>query len=136
MPVPLAAQLAMAFGPSLLKATGGILGRGERKRKQKFRQESREEFGRLSKLVEAGPSRGGVLATAPQLTQAMMPFINQAFGRGSARFGSRSGAAAGAGLSAINQAVSVPIAQQLSRIPFEKFRGLQTLAGIRGSLAG
>lgn len=133
MAVGTLAQLGIAFGPSILKGLGaGFLGGAKRKRQKK----SFEELERLSKLIEAGPSRGGVLATAPQLTQAMLPFINQAFGRGSARFGSRSGAAAGAGLSAINQAVSVPIAQQLGRIPFEKFRGLQTLAGIRGSLAG
>jgi hypothetical protein len=129
-------EIATAFGPPLLKGIAGIFGSGERREKRQRKKISFAELQRLSKLIEAGPDRGAILGTAPMMTQAMMPFINQAFGRGAARFGSRSGAAAGAGLSAVNQAVSVPIAQQLARVPFEKFRGLQHLAGIRGSLAG
>ena len=126
-------QIATALGPPLLGALGGWLGGGAERKRKKFNQ---AELDRLSKQIEGGVSEQDIMSTMPMMMKSMMPYINQMFGRGAAKYGSRSGAAMGAGMSAVNQAVTGPMAQQLARRPFFNMQGVRQLAGMRSSLAG
>lgn len=127
------AQAGMAFGPPVLSAIGEIFGGGAARKRKK---QSYAEFERLGRKIEGGIDPSAITSQMPMMMRAMMPFINQAFGKGAAKFGSRSGAAMGAGMSGVHKAVSVPMAQQMSRLPFANFQALQNLARMRSSLAG
>ncbi len=126
-------EAAAAFGPPLLKGIGKLFSGGAARRRKKG---SYAHFERLGKKIERGIDPSAITSQMPMMMRAMMPVINQAFGRGAAKFGSRSGAALGAGMSGVHQAVTGPMAQQMSRLPFVNYEALQNLARMRSSLAG
>ena len=122
----------LPIASGLLGSLGGLLGSDPNKKQRKYAQ------GRLRSLeggLENPMGMGDIASAAPMIRRAMMPYINKFASGAAAKYGSTSGATAGAIGANLNETMAPQLSQLYQMMLNQRLAGRQTLAGIYGQQA-
>ena len=102
-------QYGLPIGAEMLKGLGSYLGgAGDRR----FQEQARRQLPHLQREMKEGITEQDILRAGPMIQRGVMPMVNRMGTKAAAKYGSRSGATAGAMMSRFNEAM-VP---QMSRL--------------------